>query len=210
MKKLIFTLTLLTFTAFSFGQSVNFGIKAGINLSSLTRSGFGYEFGTGNLTGFHIGGIADFKFRRFSIQPGLFFTTKGEKISGLMPNLTGGSQPFTAKTTLDYIEVPVNFIYRIPVHHAAVYFGGGPYFAYGISASYLLNGQSYPATFGTVYNKGLNFKNPDYGISFIAGVQLKNKFIIDAGYGLGLANLSYGTGRLENRVISFSVGYLFR
>jgi hypothetical protein len=37
-----------------------------------------------------------------------------------------------------------------------------------------------------------------------------NKFLVDISYGLGLANLSGGGTTEQNRVLSFSVGYLFK
>ena len=78
MKKLILTLLLVATAAFAFSQDVNFGIKAGLNLS--TQTGDPYSDNK-IFPGFNAGVVADIGLHDFSIQPGIIFTTKGEKIS---------------------------------------------------------------------------------------------------------------------------------
>jgi hypothetical protein len=110
-----------------------------------------------------------------------------------------------ASSKLNYIELPINFLYKIKiVPGTSVHLGGGPYFAYGVSETIKTDDPTFPYNSHNFINK-----NPDYGVDFIAGVVIKSKFIVDAGYGLGLANIGY-YGTLKNRVMSLSVGYLFR
>jgi hypothetical protein len=205
MKKLLFTIALLTVTALTFAQTINFGIRAGLNLSKQSADNAN-NYGASSLAGFNAGGIVDIGFKSFSIQPGVFFSTKGEKN-------TPEGENIAYKTTLNYIEVPVNLLYKSTIAAKTnIHFGGGPYIAYGLSENVTANGQPYST------NNTFNFKNPDYGVNFIAGLTL-NHLIIDAGYGLGVANLLSQTiihesgssdVTIKNRVISLSVGYLFR
>jgi hypothetical protein len=209
MKKFLLTLCLFAATiTISFAQSFNFGIKAGLNLSNQSINPSG-PVDTKNLTGFHAGVIADIGLKNFSIQPGLFFTTKGEVTPVNLKLLTGEDQgTFNAKEVLNYIEVPVNLLYKIKAAPMVkIYFGGGPYLAYGISGHGTEAG-AFPTY--TVHFNSDGYKNPDYGVNFVAGSELFKKILIDVNYGLGLGNLSREEGlTIRNRVIGVSVGYLF-
>jgi hypothetical protein len=174
--------------SFSFAQSsVKFGIKGGVNFASLTASGGGYSINSGNITGFHVGGIADIPLGNFSLQPGLLYSTKG-----------------ASGSTLGYIEVPVNLLYNTGSGSGKFFFGGGPYLGYGVSAS---NGNK----FGSGTN---DIANPDFGLNVLAGYRLESGLAFSAGYGLGLANLnndkSSGNITVKNNVTSLSISYFFQ
>lgn len=208
MKKLLLTLCLVSATmTISFAQSFNFGIKAGLNLSNQSVNPPN-PWSTKNLTGFHAGVIADIAIKNVSIQPGIFFTTKGEITLENLKQLTGQGGTYDAKEVLNYIEVPVNLLYKIKATPAVkIYFGGGPYLAYGISGHGTEAG-AFPTY--TVHFDSNGYKNPDYGVDFVAGVELFKKLLIDVNYDLGLGNLSrVNDVTIRNRVIGVSVGYLF-
>jgi hypothetical protein len=217
MKKLIVSLVLLTASLTAFAQTITYGVKAGVNLSKLTASGNGASVSTQSLAGFHVGGIVDFGFDSFSIQPALLFSTKGGKSNSTSSD---GTSTFTdnGKITLNYLELPVNFVYKVPAGDGKVFFGAGPYIGYGLS------GKSSSHTSGTDItttdtNENVTFgsgdndvKNPDYGVNFLAGYELSQGLTINAGYSLGLANLANGSNgvKTKNQVISFSLGYFFK
>ena len=209
MKKILLTFCLFsTITTISFAQSFNFGVKAGLNLSNYSVNP-PTTWGTKNLTGFHAGVIADIGLKNISIQPGLFFTTKGEVIpENMMQNTGQNLGVYNAKEVLNYIELPVNLLYKVKAAPLVkIYFGGGPYLAYGISGH---GTQAGAFSTYTVHFDSNGYKNPDYGFNFVAGVELFKKLLIDANYGLGLGNLSRADGlTIRNRVIGVSVGYLF-
>src|SRR5258708_1163042 len=104
MKKPLLTLCFLVINKVSFGQTINFGIKAGLNLSEETQSA---PFLTSSLLpGFNAGGIVDIGFQHFSIQPGLFFSSKGENVRVNFQTLDPGppnSLDGTAKEGLNNI-----------------------------------------------------------------------------------------------------------
>ena len=213
MKKTLLIFLFVSATFLTKAQTTHFGIEAGLNLSNQSRTNFPVNLDSKYLTGFNLGGIVDISYQNFSIQPGLFFSTRGEKITIQLVNQdqqnVGASN---SKITLNYIQVPIIFLYKIAFNKEAnFHFGGGPYVGYGISASDNTDGKSYPAAFNKSSANVLNYKNPDYGVSFVAGTTLQNKFIVDAGYSLGLANLYYvGPASLHNRAITLSIGYLFK
>ncbi|MES2377708.1 MAG: porin family protein [Bacteroidota bacterium] len=211
MKKHLITLILFTTINAGFAQTVSYGLKAGVNFAKQSLSNVATPVHSNLLTGANVGGIVDFAYTNFSIQPGLFFTTKGERF---VQDLVKGDEIFvggsTTKYILNYIEVPVNFLYKTPlVNGAGLRLGGGPYFAYGLSAKLSRDGTDYHGSFGNNPTDAAYYKNPDYGLNFIAGATI-DRYIFDLQYDLGLANLAYSSATLQNRVISFSVGYLFK
>jgi hypothetical protein len=209
MKKILTLLCLTCLTGFSFAQSLNFGIKAGVNFSKLSESGSGVTVNTSSTTGFHIGAVADIGFANLSLQPGILYSTKG----GSLGSATMGG---TAKSTLNYIEVPVNLLYNINVVVGKIFIGGGPYFGYGISGKSTVTGVFTTSGSGTetqnlTFGSGTNdVKNPDYGVNFLGGIRFSSGFSASVGYGLGLANLSNDSSvSTKNNVVSVSIGYFF-
>lgn len=209
MKTIIIACALLLATTMSFAQGLHFGIKGGANFSIMNYDPHSNAF----QPGFNAGAILDIGLHDWSIQPGIFYTTKGEEINDLNILINGNPAGSTTQhTKLNYIQVPVNFLYHI---HAApaisFYVGAGPYLAYGINGK-IQDGQvSDDVNFHSKQEDYslITFKNPDIGAGFLAGVLFAKKFSVDAGYDYGLTHISK-EGPIANRVIKISVGYLFR
>lgn len=215
MKKLLLLLLLSIFAVnYSFAQTVRFGVQAGLNESKLLYAS-PYAPPSLYLTGFHVGGFADFSLGAFSVEPGAMFTTKGNKNTSTAYNanqVTIGQYTYTA--TLNYIEVPVNLLYNIPLQMGKIFIGGGPYAALGLSGKYntsipSLNNSS-PTSGNINFGNGIfDFKNPDYGINVLAGFKLKDGILINADYSFGLADLSNGSSSIKTSGFNISVGYEF-
>jgi Outer membrane protein beta-barrel domain len=206
MKKLYILSALLLLTTFSFAQTFNWGIKAGVNVSTISGITSATGFGS-NLTGFNAGAIANLDFPNFTIQQGLFYSTKGNMST--YSTISANQQTINTYATgdrLGYLEMPVNFLYNI-VHLPGgnIHLGAGPYIGYGFSETLSGVGPTETFTFGNFY-----YRNPDYGVNFIVGTKLRKHFLVDAQYGLGIANLAHNGETLHNRVLSISAGYLFR
>ena len=207
MKKALMLFSLIGIINFSFAQSVSFGVKAGLNFSNVSSSGGGLTVTTSSTTGFHVGAVADIGFGNLSLQPGVLYSTKGGSL-----NFSGGAD----KLTLNYVEVPVNLLYNIPVGVGKLFIGGGPYVAFGLSGKSTLSGtatstgsgsESQSITFGSASG---DVKNPDFGVNILGGFRFKSGFSLSAGYGIGLANLSNESSiSTKNNALSFSIGYFF-
>jgi len=210
MKKLLTIFIFLALAATGFSQIVHFAVKGGINLSTQQTGNALFDVNNSTIVGFNIGGVAAIDFDKFTLQPGLFFTTKGERV--IIPD------PFTTATynayyTLDYIEIPVDILYKRKLGpKTTVHFGLGLYLATGVYARVTYPGTSNRITFdNNTANLQPGYQNPDYGLNFLAGMQLNKKIAFDAGYDLGLANLYFSnTTTLRNRTFSVSMGYSFR
>ncbi|MGZ3754604.1 MAG: outer membrane beta-barrel protein [Mucilaginibacter sp.] len=234
MKKTLFLSILTSLTSYTFAQSVKFGVSVGLNESTFhesnntvtTGNSSSKEFTT-NLTGFHIGAFLEFAMKQFAIQPGLMYTTKGSNVqdSNYQSGVAGYSNSLSnQKETLNYLEVPVNVLYYIPVKKMGrLFIGAGPYYALGIAGN--INGSTVSSNtisgtttnITTIDNGKINYgnsygeiKNPDYGINTQFGLATKNGVKFGIGYGFGLSDLSTdNTSTLKNQVLSFSLSYLF-
>jgi len=218
MKKLLLTICVAAVTAGAFAQSINYGIRAGMNWSTQTFSAPGSVTYT-NLTGFHAGVVADLGIHQFSIQPGLYFITKGfgSYYSYPLPENSSSSNSSTTikrNIRLNYLELPVNLLYHVKLSPTMnLYFGGGPYIAYGISGKAINYPNAYSptksegdVTFGTGFLD--SYRAPDYGVNFLIGQHIKH-FTIDINYSLGLADISLDGpyNKVHNRSFGASVGY---
>ncbi len=223
MKKFILTIFITILTTFSFAQSLSFGVKAGANLSTVAYNGapptsYIYVGSNQNRVGYQFGATADVEFKHFSIQPELFFITKGGKYTEEF-EFPNNNQPFvvheSGNTKVNYLELPINLLYKMQATPAVkIYAGGGPYMDYSLSGKF---GQhvTEPTTtydnqgnisFGNDHNK--DDKRINYGINFIIGTELNKHFTIDLNYSLGLTSVAWDiTDR--NRTTALSIGYHF-
>jgi len=211
MKRSFLLFVLLCVSISVFAQTTTFGVKAGFNFANLIYSGVpkGSSESTQSRIGFQAGGLVDFEFGNVLVQPGVLFSTKGGES-------TGG--PGVEKLVFNYIDVPLNVLYKLPSGDNAIYVGAGVYYDYGLSAKATFDAQTEgkPDThtranvfFGSAADQ---FKNPDFGLNFLAFYQFKWGMMINAGYSLGMTNLSnvVTASKIQNQVISISAGYFFK
>lgn len=96
MKKVFFLVIVTIFTITSYGQGIDFGIKAGANFSTLTDA-----TGLKNKTGFHGGLFLGLKFNdKIALQPELLYSQQGAKFD-------------SDKIDLNYVNVPIVLKYYL-------------------------------------------------------------------------------------------------
>jgi len=103
----------------------------------------------------------------------------------------------------------------------AVFLGAGPYVGFNVSGKtkWDVDVSGGEWTGSTSGDEDINFgsgddemKVIDAGANFLAGYKFGNGLLINAGYGLGLSNLSNSSdsdNKFSNRVLSFGVGFQF-
>src|SRR6201999_2353852 len=95
-------------------------------------------------TGFHAGVMADVPFSPTSklyFQPGVIFYMKGRKYNAPYDS-TGAVRSYSASQFINYIDIPLNFVVKIPISKTVKFtIGGGPY------ASFFYNGKEKSETF---------------------------------------------------------------
>lgn len=179
---------------------IKFGPKFGLNLSTMTLKESGISIDPKTRAGIHLGLIGEIPLQNnFNIQTGFFFSMKGSKYSV-------GSTDMTISP--NYLEIPVNALYKYELGSAKLLLFAGPYFAYGIGGKYKADGESQDIKFGSGENNDM--KAFDMGLNIGAGIEISD-FQITAQYGLGLANLAPVTtndAKMKNRVFGISVAYL--
>jgi hypothetical protein len=191
--KIVFAATLVALTVGATqvnaqDKPVTFGVKAGVNLSTLggdlkdSKYTFKYQFGV----------TADIALTEtVYIMTGLDFQAKGAKLGGIKYN------PM-------YLQLPATIGYKFDLGgDTRLVLNAGPYIAYGIGGK-AKGGESSQKLF-----KDNIFKRLDYGVIGGVGVEF-GRLAVGAGYDLGLANISDVKGtKARNRNAYLTVGVKF-
>jgi len=210
MKKILLSLGAAFLLAAGAHAQVSYGVKAGVNLPKLVAkasgNGVNASVETSAATSFYVSGYANiFAAPNFVIQPGLSVQGKGGKME-----IEEGEN---ATTNIISLDIPVNAVYYIPTGNTgSIFVGAGPYAGFHLSGKEKFMGESEDISFGSGEDE---MKRVDFGLNFQLGYKLANGFLINGGYGLGLANLMNVESvagvntKLHNRVLSFGVGFEF-
>ncbi|MGI8633927.1 MAG: porin family protein [Segetibacter sp.] len=200
-------------------------IKGGLNLANISVTSNGRVDQANTLKAFHAGVGLDLPLSEcFSIQPSLLYTGKGAKTQY---GKAGNAFYYTATSNPMYLELPVNFVGKVPLTQTLnFYLGAGPYAAMGISgrnkvdtytlgihrssSSDIVFSNDNPTT-AQEENYGYGkIKRFDYGLNDVADLEF-TRFTLGASYGHGLVNINSGTDNTandkgKNRVWSFTLG----
>lgn len=137
MKKKTFTLLIICSTLYlhSFSQ-IQWGVKAGGNMSAMLMKDESGYLKTKLVPGFHVGGFAEAALSEtFFVQPSLLFTSKGFKVDqdGFAEYLYGVDQ---IKFISYHLELPINFIFKPQLGNGRMMLGAGTYVAYGLGGNW--------------------------------------------------------------------------
>jgi len=203
MKKLFFAVVITVFTMTSVNAQ-QFGVKAGLNIASLSMSGSDSnssleKYATQRL-GLNIGVFAEFEITdEFSFQPELVYSMQGKKY-------VNGDDEFNFN--FDYLNLPLMGKYYVTDE---INIQLGP------QIGFLMNAEEETVSGGNSDSRDVkkDLNNIDFGLNFGAGYKMDNGFFFDARYNLGLSDLaddrdSNDNGRTKNGVINFSIGYIFQ
>ncbi|HEY0609645.1 MAG TPA: porin family protein [Chitinophaga sp.] len=223
-KQLILLAAGMCFGLYSFAQ-VSFGVKAGFsgaNLSSkFDAPGFERKTDTKWIPAFHAGVIVDITLTdNFSLQPGLFYSAKGNKRGGT--DSLGST--VSATTRLNYLELPLNVLYKHSLGKGRLFAGLGPYLAYGISGKVKWKNDYNDMRPDINEDVDVKFKNEvgsnsnviyvkplDAGANVTIGYEMDMGLLFSVNYSQGLVNTSPYSYEIEkNRYIGISVGYLLK
>jgi outer membrane protein with beta-barrel domain len=200
MKKFILaTVAIIALVTISQAQ-FKLGIKAGANYSEQrvnVSHGTGL-FSNDHLKTFHAGLIGEMPIAdRFYLQPQLLYTRKGSTL------LSTSGAPDT-KLRIDYIEVPINVVYKIPVSFGKVFAGTGATIGYGFGGKEIQGREK-----RAVYSDLNTWKHEDLSLNFTAGLEFNNGLFLSVNSQKSFLNTSKVDGvSVKNRSVSVSVGYL--
>ncbi|MBD0296321.1 MAG: PorT family protein [Flavisolibacter sp.] len=191
--------------------STTFGLRAGVNFQNINgKNASGAELKNSLMTGFHAGVNAEIPVGTGSyLQPGMLFSKKGTELKST-----------NEKVKLNYIEVPLNFIYKPALGTGNLLLGFGPYVGFGIGGKVERAGNNDGKI---TYTKTVNetpsltagqYKSFDAGGNLLAGYQFANGVSFQLNTQLGLVNINpeYGGAandqiRWRNTGFGLSLGY---
>lgn len=170
---------------------IKFGVRAGLNLSSLSAEDNDFSLG------WQIGVVADIGSKYFFFHPGIMLIGKGSEYS---------VKPVEATASMYYIEAPLLISFKpIPEFRIDV----GHYVSYGLFGT--------TETTVTVNNNSVsdktksfdNFHDFDFGLSFGVGVEIK-QYYVGLNYEFGLTDIATeGTEEINNQTWALTFGYNF-
>src|SRR6187402_426112 len=176
------------------------------------------ESGYSNRTGAHFRFIADLQLgvkSKFYAQPGVMFYNKGRKFYSNYDTSVYNYFSIDAKQFINYIDIPLNLVYKIPLGgKTKLFLGGGPYL------SFFYNGYEKKETslktgkFETEENTDLpvgdgagQYKTFDLGVNGTAGIEFGGVFIA-GNFSRGLTDMYTPTyeGSFKNQVYGVTLG----
>ena len=187
MKKITSTLLFIAILCFSASAQLlpkfQFGVKGGVNLTSLSKTG---TFNTDNQAGY-LGGIwARFGALGFNFQPEAYVTSKNVTVDG-------SSAKFTS------LDIPLLFGGKVGALGFGARFYTGPLVSFAINKD---------QSFGSAASNALrlNYKDQNFAWALGAGLDIQ-KISVDLRYEKGFTSQTYGTGSTKINLFNLSLGY---
>ena len=208
MKKSLLAFSFLTVIgATAFSQNIKWGIQAGTAIASQQAKQSGISITSDSKIGFTLGVLSDISITdNFAFQPGLNFTQKGSKFSDSDGEVT---------QTLNYVDLPLNFLYHAPAGKGKFFAGLGPVVNYGISGKVKMTttGESEVSEdikFGNDEAED-NYKPFEIGGNILAGYEFSNGVFAAASYNAGLSNIAVASDNttVKNRYFGVKIGFKF-
>ncbi|ASZ10475.1 PorT family protein [Chitinophaga pendula] len=224
MKK--FTLVLLPAILFCYSLKAQWslGLRVGYAGSSLHTETVGNKTqGDGRLDSYQMGLMLDVPLgNNMYIQSTLSYITKGGQLEQLSAKPSGVYLPEANEVKLRYLELPVLFVYKVPLGFGKLTVGAGPYAGYGLDGKYNLairyNGSvvqsstqdiSFSGGRSGIMSTDLLVKRWDAGAYFQLGLELNKLVTLHANYSYGLVDIDAIKGNvLKNRTLGITLGVL--
>ena len=120
------------------------------------------------------------------------------------------------KLILDYLEVPLNFVY----HNSGFFIGAGPSVAYGLSGKEKYTDKEDPSYSGDTKIKfgsdEEELKAFEFGVNALAGYRTTGGLMFSACYNLGLTDIQntsndnsfFEVGKVKNKYFAVKIGYI--
>ncbi len=217
MKKLVLTLAVAA-SSLTFAQQ--FGVKAGMNVSSLSedatlsdqKSKIGFNAGV-----FMNAPISE----NFSIQPEVLYSQYGSKVDGTSTSNVGGVTTTTTSSysrNLDYVAVPVMLQYKLV---PSFYLEAGPEFGFLLSANDKGDNTTTTTSGGTTISSSTSgttdiksgVETFNFGVGIGAGYDVTENIGITARYVAGVTdyvkNRPSNSDKVQNNVFQVGLAYKF-
>ena len=201
----------ISVTVMAQSEKVKLGVKAGLNISSLTFDES--ELSSSSKTGFTAGLMVEIPVaKNFSLQPELLYSQQGTKTSFFDQDVTNSN--FKGTIELNYLNIPLMLKYYVI---KGLSLQAGPQIGLLVKAN-----SKYQDNFlGYENQESFNLKKYSSGIdtsiNFGLGYQFKDKFYTDFRYNISYSNVfkdgdaNYFINHdMKNRVFQITIGYFFK
>jgi len=198
---------LLVIIATSTNAQIKFAISAGISPALYyTNDDYYNESSSSDFkAGFCAGVNMDIPMgKHFAFEPGASFVQKG----GIETDNSMNNH-LKSTLTLNYIEVPLDFIYS---RRNRFYFGIGPSLDFGMSGKEKISGDVIPENHNIKFGSGSDddLKGFDAGVDLLAGYHFKNGLFVVTNINTGFINLSNdNSSKFYNAYWGIKLGYAF-
>lgn len=221
--KLLLTSLLMFHSFLLFSQDepdFQFGVRVGGDLYTSTLKGASKKVMPGYLVGltmqYELG-------EETFLQTEVSFATKGTVLKGTQNIEGGGTNRWTQRFNLQYIQIPLMITYKLKIDtDFHIYLRGGIYGAYGIGGKTTLKSNYKGVDMENTEIKHDSFgsnglKEFDLGTRFGSGLEFE-KFTVGFDFEYGFLDLSRSNGNLgtlledgkfRNKGVTLSVGYKF-
>lgn len=188
IKQFLFSTVLFFSISFTYAQEVEWGAKAGMNISTLGKSDLGFN----SRIAYHIGGTAEFITTPFfSVQTELVYSLQGAAIDRIQ----------NIYLNYHYLNIPLL---------AKAYFYEDASFLIGVQYGYLLKAVDKNDFFVGDLDQ---INKSDFAAVFGVEYKFEEKFTFGFRYNLGISNTTNQKivyeKRFTNRVLQISLGYIF-
>jgi hypothetical protein len=189
MKKISLALCALLLVCATWAQTANFGIKGGLNVSTLSDE----TDQLGSRLGFHAGLLAHIHFSpQIALQPEIVYSSQGAKYT-----VTDGEHSLA----LNYVNLPVQFQYM---------FNNGFRLQTGPQVGFLAGVNDKVSGSETNNFTSDDFKTVDFSWSAGLGYLTQSGLGVDARYNFGLSNINdFGDAERRNNVFQVGLFYMF-
>ncbi|MGX5818272.1 porin family protein [Chitinophaga lutea] len=213
-------------------SQVSVGIRTGYTASQLSVTGgspsdLGVAEGyMETLHGWHLDLLINAPLGKgFYLQPVIRYITKGSGFKEAhVPNKALSSLyiPEGSRLQLNYLELPLNVVYKLPLGPGVVTAGLGPYAAVGLKGRYhfdiMQDGRSVSQTSKRVQfstrqddNVAVVRMHPwDAGANFTLGYEFNSGIMLGANYSMGMTDIDRNRySATKNRYLGVTLGFLF-
>ena len=180
---------------------MSFAVIGGINFQNLNgKTPAGVKLENDMLMGYHLGVNVQIPIApEFYFQPGLLYAVKGAKNTYVL-----GTE--FKNTKINYIEMPLNLVYKALLGNGYFMLGFGPYLAYGIGGKSTTEGG---------IEQDIDYKKFDAGANMFAGYEMPGGIFLQMDTQFGMLNInpensdSNDKSKTNNTGFGLSVGYRF-
>ena len=203
MKTTLFSVVAMLIIITAANAQSAFGIQGGGAFSNIKISSEDADMSFSSNTGLTLGLAGKFAISKsFSFRPELNFVQKGTKMNFFEDE---------ASMHLNYLELPLNFVYYTGDKATGLFIGAGPSLAFGLSGKIEADEEEEEIKFGGGDDD--DFKALDFGGNAIVGYELKSGLFFSANYTFGFSNMINQTegddSKMHNNSFGIKLGFMF-